>query len=175
MSGGIVAMERRRPCHEWERQIIGEVYVKKEVKKRSRMKIKVPMLWRLLSWVSMVPLGMAVFYVIFHKSGGKFPLAAGDSTDPYFFGFIFGVLTPVIVYCFIIDKILKGIVMRRSNADIAEDIAADIAMSAAVTAAEVVLDTVAGGSSSGSSSSSSGGSTKGGGGDFGGGGASGGY
>jgi len=143
--------------------------------RRSQERIKVPVSWRILSLLSMVPPGMAIFYVIFRKSGGKFPLAAGDSTDPYFFGFIFAVLLPAIIYIFIVDKILKGIVMRRAGKDIARDIAVDVSRTAAVVAAEVVLDAALGGGSSLDSRSSSGSSTNGGGGEFGGGGSSGGY
>ncbi|MGC2061873.1 MAG: hypothetical protein WA610_02775 [Thermodesulfovibrionales bacterium] len=148
----------------------------KKNKSCSKAKVNVPVSWRILSIFSMLPFGMILFYVIFSKSGGKFPLAAGDSTDPYFFGFLFAVLIPAIVYIFIVDKILKGIVMRRPGKDIAKDVAVDVAKTAAVMAAEIVVDAALGGSSAGSSSSSSsGGGTKGGGGEFGGGGASGGY
>jgi uncharacterized membrane protein YgcG len=122
----------------------------------------------------MLPLGAAVFCIIFSKSGGRFPLAAGDSTDPYFFGFIFAVLLPAIVYLFIVDKILRGMAMKRSGGEIAKDIAEDVAKTAAVIAAEVALDAVVGGQSP-DSRSSAGSTTKGGGGEFGGGGASGGY
>lgn len=138
---------------------------------RSLEKVKVPVSWRILSLLSMLPLGALIFYIIFSKSGGKYPLAAGDSTDPYFFGFVFAVLTPVIVYLFIIDKVLKGIVMKRPGKAVALDIAGELGKEVAITAVDAVL----GGSSSGDRSSSSGGGTKGGGGDFGGGGASGGY
>jgi len=151
-----------------------EVFMKKE-KSRAQKKIKVPVSWRIISILSMLPVGMLIFIIIFRKSGGKFPLAAGDSTDPYFFGFVFAVLIPLLVYIFIVDKILRGVVMKRSGEAIAKDVATDIAKSAAVIAAEVVLDAVVGGSASAGSSSSSGSSTKGGGGEFGGGGASGGY
>jgi uncharacterized membrane protein YgcG len=141
---------------------------------RSQGRIKVPVSWRISSVLSMVPLGLAIFYFIFRKSGGKFPLAAGDSTDPYFFGFLFAVLLPAIIYIFIVDKILKGIVMRQAGKDIAKNIAVDVARTATVMAAEVVLDAAVGGASS-DSRSSSGSSTKGGGGEFGGSGSSGSY
>lgn len=143
----------------------------KRNKSRAQVKVKVPISWRILSLLSMLPLGMLIFYIIFSKSGGKFPLAAGDSTDPYFFGFVFAVLMPVIVYIFIIDKILKGIVTKRSGTEIALDVAEDLGKEVAIAAVDAVL----GGSSSDNRSSSSGSGTKGGGGDFGGGGASGGY
>lgn len=109
----------------------------KKKNRRLHESIRVPVSWRILSLLSMLPLGMAVFYGIFRKSGGRFPLRAGDSTDPYFFGFIFAVLLPATVYIFIVDKILKGIVMKRSGKTIAKDIAEDVAKTAAVMAAEV--------------------------------------
>ncbi len=147
-----------------------EVVVNKK-ESRTRMKVTVPLLWRILSMLAMLPLGILTFYVIFTKSGGKYPLAAGDSTDPYFFGFVFAVLVPAIVYLFIIDKVLKGIVMKRSGKAVALDIAADLGKEVAIAAVDAVL----GGSSSDNRSSSSGSGTKGGGGSFGGGGASGGF
>ena len=143
--------------------------------RRSQGRIKVPIFWRILSLLSMLPPGLVIFYVIFRKAGGKFPLAAGDSKDPYFFGFIFAVLLPAIIYIFVIDRVLKGIASRRAGKDIAKDIAVDVAKAAAVAAAEVVVDAVLGGSASSGSRSSSGSSAKGGGGEFGGSGSSGGY
>lgn len=124
----------------------------KKNKGRVQSKVKVPIFWRILSLLAMLPLGMLIFYVIFSKSGGKFPLAAGDSTDPYFFGSVFAVLIPLLIYLFIVDKVLKGMVMKRSGKEIAKDVAADVAKAAAVLAAEVVVDVALGGSSAGSRS-----------------------
>src|SRR5574340_906636 len=110
----------------------------KKYKGRVRARVKVPFFWRVLSLLGMLPLGMLIFYIIFSKSGGKYPLAAGDSTDPYFFGSVFAVLIPVLVYLLIVDKVLKGIVTKRSGKEIAKDVALDVAKAAAVMAAEVV-------------------------------------
>jgi hypothetical protein len=63
--------------------------VKRKHKQLPR-KPRLPLSWRIVSLFSMVPIGLAVFFVVFRKSGGRFPLAAGDSTDPYFFGAIAG-------------------------------------------------------------------------------------
>ncbi|MBA4373401.1 MAG: hypothetical protein C0402_11150 [Thermodesulfovibrio sp.] len=145
-----------------------EVFVKKN-KGRAQAKVKVPVSWRIISILAMLPLGVGIFLLIFTKSDGKFPLGAGDSTDPYFFGFIFAVLIPVIVYAFIVDKVLKGIVTKRSGKAVALDIAEELGKEVAIAAVDAVL----GGGSSSDNRSSSG--TKGGGGSFGGGGASGGY
>jgi len=141
-------------------------------RKTGRLKTgaRVPASWRIISLLSMLPLGWFIFITIFHRSGGKFPLAAGDSTDPYFFGSVFAVLIPAIVYIFVIDKVLRGIVSRRSGKAVALDIAEDLGKEVAIA----VVDAALGGSSAGSSASSGSGA-KGGGGEFGGGGASGGY
>ena len=141
----------------------------------SQKSSKVPIFWRIISVLLMFPLGIAIFAVIFRKSGGKFPIPEGASTDPFFFAFIFGVLIPTILYWFIVDKVLKGIAARRPTKNIAADVTKDIARSTAEMAAEVVIDSVLGGSSGDSKSSSSGSSPMGGGGEYGGGGASGGY
>lgn len=141
--------------------------------KRSRPAVKVPLSWRICAILAMLPLGMAIFYLIFRASGGKFPPAAGESTDPYFFGLVFAIAVPILVWLYVY-RILQGIVMKRPGREIAAEVAADLAKNAAVIAAEVVLDAAVGGSSTGGRSSSSGGTT-GKGGQFGGGGASGGF
>ena len=141
--------------------------------KRSRPKVKVPLSWQIYTVLAMIPLGMLTFLLIFRATGGIFPPIAGGSTNPYFFGFIFAISLPIIVWMYV-NRILQGIVMKRSGGEIAADVAKDIARTAAEMAAEVVLDAALGGSSTSSRSSSSGGAT-GGGGKFGGGGASGGF
>ena len=145
----------------------------KNVKKNSPSgrKIKVPLSWRIPSLLAMVPIGIAIFYGIFHGFGGKIPFSEADR-DTIFIAFICAVGIPTFAYS-IIDKIMKGIILRRSSTDIAADIAKDIAVTAAVAAVDVLTGSTAGGES-GSGSSSSGGA-KGGGGEFGGGGASGSY
>lgn len=143
--------------------------------KRSRLQQRagVPLLWRISSTLLMVPLAALTFFLLFRLSGGQFPLQAGGSTDPYFFSSIFAVLIPVLVWL-AVDKIMRGIIARRSATEIAADLGKDLAQAAAVAAAEVVIDAALGGSSNRNSSSSS--SSAGGkGGQFGGGGASGGY
>ncbi|MBI5848012.1 MAG: hypothetical protein HZB31_08705 [Nitrospirae bacterium] len=143
----------------------------KKKQRRSFDKVRLPLSWRVSSILAMLPLGYEIFMLIFRKSGGKFPLAAGDSTDPIFFASVFSIVLPCFFYLFVVDKILRGIVARRAGSEIAIDVAKDLGKAAAEMAAEVVL----GGGSSDDRSSSSGGSTKGGGGEFGGGGSSGGY
>lgn len=147
----------------------------KKKRNSNRKTVRVPLLWSICSAVALMPLCPFIFFFILRKSGASFPIAAGQSTDPFFFGGVFAIVIPLIIYVFFIDKVLRGIVMKRSSADIAKDVATDIAKTAAVMAAEVVLDAALGGSSAGSHSSSGSGGTKGGGGESGGGGASGGY
>lgn len=145
---------------------------KNEMKLKVVPRPKVPLSWRIISILAMLPLGAGLFLLIFIKSGGKLPLAAGDSTDPIFFAFIFAIVLPVILYLFVIDKILTGIVTRRSGKAVALDIAGDIGKEVAIAAVDAVLG---GGDSDDRSSSGSSGGTQGGGGSTGGGGASGSY
>ncbi len=140
--------------------------------KRSLPKARVPLSWRLCTGLAMIPLAMSIFLLIFRAAGGKFPPAAGRSTDPYFFGLVFALALPILVWLYV-DRILQGIIMKRSGREIAVDVAKDLACNAAAMVAEIVLDAAVGGSSANSGSSSTGG-TSGKGGKFGGGGASGG-
>lgn len=130
-------------------------------------KSKVPISWRIISVLLMLPLGAGIFYTIFRKSGGRLPLQAGDSTDPLFFSSVFAMLIPAILYLLVVEKVLRGIAAKRSGGEIAAEVAKDIGRAAA----EAVLS----GGSSDDRRSSSGGGTSGGGGSSGGGGASGGY
>ncbi len=74
----------------------------------------------------MIPLGLLIFVLVQRKSRESFPIAEGQRTDPFFFGGLFAILIPIIIYVFV-DKALRGIVMKRSSADIAKDVAIDIA------------------------------------------------
>ncbi len=140
-------------------------------RRRSLDKVRLPFSWRIISILAMLPLACGIFMLIFRKSDGRFPLQAGDSTDPIFFASIFGILLPLLIYIFVVDKILKGIASKRSGGEIATEVAKDIGKAAA----EMAVDAILGGGSSDNRSSSSGSGTKGGGGSFGGGGSSGGF
>lgn len=139
-----------------------------KIDRRSRAKVKVPILWRICNTLAMIPLAALTFFLIFRAAGGIFPPVAGGSTDPYFFAGVFAVVLPFILWL-IVDHILHGVVMKRTGGEIAAEIAREAALAAGVA----VLDAVLGGGGSDSRSSSSSGGTSGEGGQFGGGGASG--
>lgn len=74
----------------------------------------------------MILLGVFLFNLILRKSGVSFPIAAGQSTDPFFFAAVFGILIPILLQVFV-DKILKGIVLKRSFMEITKEVGRDIA------------------------------------------------
>ncbi len=133
-----------------------------------------PLLWQVGSWSFAVILGLFLFMYLFRKYVTSLPVADGKTTDPYFLAAVPSIVVPLILQ-FCVLKILRGIVMKRSALDIAEDVGRDIAITTAEVAAGIVVDAIIGGSGSTSGKSSSGGGTTGGGGSFGGGGASGGF
>jgi uncharacterized membrane protein YgcG len=136
--------------------------------------VKVPVLWLACSWICMILLGLFLFVFILNRSGVSFPLVAGQSTDPYFFAALASILAPLILQIVIV-KILRGIIMKHSSAEIAKEVGKDVAITIAEVAVITVVDAFVGGSGSNDSQSSSSGEETGARGNFGGGGASGGY
>jgi uncharacterized membrane protein YgcG len=137
----------------------------KKKKGRAQTKVRVPLLWSACSWFFMVLLGLLIFFLILRKAGVSFPIAEGQSTDPYFFGAVFAVTLPIILGI-TVARVLRGIVRKQSAKEIATDAAKDIAITGAAVVAETALDAVIGGGAD-DDRSSSGSST--GGGGFGGG------
>lgn len=138
--------------------------------KRKKGHVKLPLLWVAGAWLWMIILGIALFKFLLYKQGVSFPIAAGQSTDPYFFAGMAAVVVPffLIVYVF---KVMRGIIEKRSALEIAKDVGKDIA----VAAAETVIDAFSSGGGSKSGSTASGSDLRGGGGQSGGAGSSGGY
>jgi uncharacterized membrane protein YgcG len=145
-------------------------------KGRTQTKVKVPLLWSACSWFFMVLLGLCLYYLILRKAGVSFPIAEGQSTDPYFFGALFAILLPIILGIYV-ARVLRGIVRKQSAKQIATEVAKDIALTGAAVIAETALDAVIGGGADDNRSSSGSGTSGGGfgGGTSGGGGATRGY
>lgn len=137
---------------------------------RKKKNIPIPLLWLVCSWLCAFLFGVGLFFFILKKSGVSFPIAAGQSTDPFFFAFLTGVLAPVLLQVFVI-MIMRGIVHKRSAAEIAKE----VVVTGAGMVASTLLDALSSSNGSKDNRSSSGSGDKGGGGSFGGGGASGGY
>ncbi len=149
--------------------------MKRKTRRREEKRVKVPLVWLICSWACLILLGVCLFFFILKTYGVSFPIVAGQSTDPFFFAAVIGILFPLILQFFLI-KILRGIVLKHSALEIAKEVGKDMAVSAVEVAAGTILDAVTGSDgTTGRLSSSSSGGTTGGGGDFGGGGASGGY
>lgn len=139
-------------------------------KNRKKAKAHLPFLWVAGAWLSMIILGVALFKFLLHKQGVSFPIAAGQSTDPYFFSGLAAVLVPFFLINYVF-MVMRGIIQKRSAGEIAKGVGKDIA----IAAAETVLDAFSSGSDSEGGGASSGSDINGGGGQSGGAGASGGY
>jgi len=55
------------------------------------------------------------------KRAASFPIAAGQSKDPFFLAAVFGILVPILLQVYF-NKILKGIVLKRSAMEIAKEV-----------------------------------------------------
>lgn len=144
--------------------------IKHKPSKKQNRHNKLPLWWVVCSWLGMLMLGAGLFKLMLMKQGVSFPIAAGQSTDPYFFAFLVAVIAPLLLIL-LLFQVLKGIIQKRSALEIAKEVGKDIAVTVVQVAAESVLDSLSSGSSSNKASSSS--DIKGGGGSSGGAGASG--
>lgn len=139
--------------------------MKKQIRQKKK-RIKVPVLWRICLWFCMILLVFTLFMFMLRKQGVSFPIAAGQSTDPYFFAGALSILIPLFLG-FCLEVIMAGICAKKSASEITKDVTV-------MTAAAVLDGMVSGGDSTDNRTSDSEGPS-GGGGGFGGGGASGGF
>lgn len=96
--------------------------------------VKVPLSWRIWTWLGHVVLAAAIFAVFYYTQATTVqsnPFHPFDARETIAFGFLFGVLGSLVINYLIVDKILLRTAGKRSAMEIAEEIANDVALEGA--------------------------------------------